>query len=122
MGVPEASMFVAILKQGEIFDDRGCQTAWSCRWKVRAFPQFDGPNSSMIRVDPYQGVLFGSVQAGAITWDKTGTTARVELKLIIRGGTQLMADINGTAVLYGTVNYGVKGTASFDGTIYFEFK
>ena len=75
-----------------------------------------------IRIDSYQGVVFGSVEAGSVIWDKAGTTGTVELKLNIRGGTQALSDIGGTAVLYGTVSYDEKGAATFDGTIYFEFK
>ena len=75
-----------------------------------------------IRIGSYQGVLFGSVEAGAVNWDKAGTTGTVELKMLIRGGTQSMADTRGTAVLYGTVSYDEKGTGTFNGTIYFEFQ
>lgn len=75
-----------------------------------------------INIDSYQGVVFGSVEAGSVMWDKSGTTGTVELKMLIRGGTQSMVDLGGTAVLYGTVSYDEKGTGTFDGTIYFEFK
>ncbi|MCM3871991.1 MAG: hypothetical protein ND895_15005 [Pyrinomonadaceae bacterium] len=91
-------------------------------WTLPVYEQSALSTMRPIRIDPYLGVLFGSVEAGAVTWDKAGTTATVELKLLIRGGTQALADVGGTAVLYGTVNYGEKGTATFDGTIYFDFK
>lgn len=74
-----------------------------------------------ITIDPYQGVLFGVIEAGAITWDKTGT-GTIELKLLINGGTQGMADLKGSAVLYGTVSYSDQGPGPFNGSIYFEFK
>lgn len=73
-----------------------------------------------IRVTGYQGVVFGSIDAGSATWDKYGTSANLELKLTIRGGTQAMADFRGTAVLYGTVYYYEKGVPIFNGTIYFQ--
>ena len=75
-----------------------------------------------ILIDPYQGVLFGSVVAGGITWNKDGSAATIELKLTIRGGTQAMADLHGDAILYGTVSYDEKGGGPFVGTIYFEFQ
>lgn len=75
-----------------------------------------------IRIDSYQGVLFGGVGGGTIVWDKYGTTATVELKMYIRGGTQAMADLKGSAILYGTVTYEEKGTGTFTGTIYFDFQ
>lgn len=74
-----------------------------------------------IRIDNYQGVLFGSVEAGTVMWDKTGTIGAVELKMLIRGGTQAMADLKGAAYLTGTVTYVDKGAGTFNGTIYFEF-
>lgn len=74
-----------------------------------------------ISLDVYQGVLFGGVEGGAVVWDKSGTTATIELKMYIRGGTQAFADLKGTAILYGTVNYEGKGTGTFTGTIYFDF-
>lgn len=76
-----------------------------------------------IRIDPYQGVLFGSVDGGSVTWDKTGATATVELKMSIKGGTQTMANTAGTVILYGTVIYDEKtGLGTFDGTMYFDFQ
>lgn len=76
-----------------------------------------------IPYDPYQGVLFGSVDAGSVTWDKTGATATVELEMSIRGGTLVMANYAGTAILYGTITYDEKGgSGTFEGTIYFEFE
>ena len=77
--------------------------------------------SRPITMDPYQGVLFGVIESGAITWDKSGT-GTIELKLLIKGGTQGMADLKGSAVLYGTVSYGDQGPGSFYGSIYFAFQ
>ena len=74
-----------------------------------------------ISIDPYQGVIFGNVAGGGIVWDKTGTTATVELKMLIQGGTQTMSEMRGSAYLYGTVIYDVKGRGTFEGTIYFDF-
>jgi hypothetical protein len=71
--------------------------------------------------DPYRGVLFGSVDGGEITWDKSGTLASVQLKLIIRGGTQDMQALSGSGVLQGTVIYDEKGRGTFSGLIYFDF-
>ncbi|HET6646829.1 MAG TPA: hypothetical protein VFH01_05850 [Pyrinomonadaceae bacterium] len=87
-------------------------------------PVYATSNLSTLRpiaIDPYQGVLFGVIEAGAITWDKTGT-GTIELKLLINGGTQGMADLKGSAVLYGTVSYSNQGPGSFSGSIYFEFQ
>ena len=70
--------------------------------------------------DPYQGVVFGSVEGGGISWDKDGASATVELKLLIRGGTQAMSEMRGSAYLYGTVVYDDKGRGTFEGTIYFD--
>lgn len=75
-----------------------------------------------IPIDSYRGVVFGNVDGGDITWDKTGTTATVQLKLSIRGGTQSFSELRGTAILYGTIAYGEKGAGPFEGTIYFEFE
>lgn len=77
--------------------------------------------SRPIAIDPYQGVLFGVIEAGAITWDKSGT-GTLELKLLINGGTEGMADLKGSAVLYGTVSYSDQGPGPFNGSIYFEFQ
>lgn len=71
-------------------------------------------------LDAYQGVMFGSVEGGAITWDKLGST--MELKLSITGGTQGFSGYRGSAILYGTLTYDEKGNESWEGTIYFEFK
>jgi hypothetical protein len=68
------------------------------------------------------GVLYGNVAAGGVTCDKAGTTANVELKMIITGGTQSKFGIRGMAALYGTVNYDEKGVGTFNGTMYFEFQ
>lgn len=73
-----------------------------------------------IPLESYQGVLFGTVEGGAITWGKDGN-ATMELKLIVQGGTQAFAGYSGGAVLYGTLAYSEKG-APWTGTIYFEFK
>ena len=67
------------------------------------------------------GALYGNVQFGEVTWDKTGTTASVQLKLLITGGTDTMSDVNGTATLFATVTYDEKGTGTFGGTLVFEF-
>jgi len=50
-----------------------------------------------ILVDPYQGVVFGSVEGGGITWDKEGASATVEVKMLIQGGTQTMSELRGSA-------------------------
>lgn len=73
-------------------------------WTLPVYEETKFSTVRPIRIDSYQGVLFGSVEAGSVMWDKTGTTGTVELKLLIRGGTQAMADLRGTAVLYGTVS------------------
>ena len=91
-------------------------------WTLPVYEQSTFANVRTTRIDSYQGLVFGSVDAGAITWNEAGTIATVELKLLIRGGTQAMSDLSGTAVLYGTVNYTGKGTATFSGSIYFELK
>ena len=70
--------------------------------------------------DPYRGVLFGSVDGGEISWDKSGTLATVQLKLIIRGGTKDMEGLSGSAILQGTVIYDEKGRGAFSGVIYFD--
>lgn len=75
-----------------------------------------------IRGSSYMGVVYGNVTAGAVTWDKAGTTGNVELKLIITGSTQYMSGVKGNAVLYGTVTYDEKGGATFNGKMYFEFQ
>jgi hypothetical protein len=75
-----------------------------------------------ILIDPYQGVLFGSVDGGSVTWNKDGSEATLELKLTVRGGTQAMKDLKGEAILYGTVTYYEKGGGPFVGTIYFTFQ
>lgn len=75
-----------------------------------------------IRGATYMGALYGNVQFGEVTWDKTGTTAWMELKLLITGGTETMRDTNGTAFLYATVTYDEKGTGAFAGTLVFEFQ
>lgn len=76
---------------------------------------------STLKGSSYLGVLYGTVAAGSVTWDKAGTSANVELKMNITAGTQTMIDLKGQAVLYGTVMYGEKG-AIFNGTMYFEFQ
>lgn len=91
-------------------------------WTLPVYGETTFSTVKPIRLDSYQGVVFGNVEAGAITWDKAGATGTVELKLIIKGGTQTMADVQGTAVLYGTVSYNEKGAGTFSGTIFFEFK
>jgi hypothetical protein len=70
--------------------------------------------------DAYQGVLFGNVEGGVITWDKLSTT--MELKMNVSGGTQGFSEYRGTATLYGTLIYDEKGNESWEGTIYFQFK
>jgi hypothetical protein len=73
-----------------------------------------------IPLESYQGVLFGTVEAGAITWGKDGN-ATMELKLTVQGGSQGFAGYSGSAVLYGALAYSDKG-APWTGTIYFDFK
>lgn len=75
-----------------------------------------------VRIDGYQGLVFGNVEAGTLTWDKAGTFATIELKMLINGGTQDLASLRGTAVLLGTVSYSEKGAGTFSGSVYFEFK
>ena len=72
-----------------------------------------------IPLESYQGVLFGTVEAGAVTWGKDGN-ATMELKLTVKGGTQGFVGYSGDAVLYGTLAYSEKG-APWTGTIYFNF-
>src|ERR1043166_59512 len=71
-------------------------------------------------LDAYQGVIFGNVESGIITWDKLGT--KMELQLNVNGGTQGFSDYRGTAFLYGTLSYDEKGNETWDGTIYFQLK
>ncbi len=88
-------------------------------------PVYTSSKFSAIRpilMDPYQGVLFGSIDGGSVAWSKDGLVATIELKLTIRGGTQAMTDLHGDAILYGTVTYGEKGGGPFVGTIYFTFQ
>ena len=91
-------------------------------WTLPVYGESTFSTGRPIKLDAYQGVVFGSVEAGALNWDKAGTTATIELKLLIKGGTMNMAGVRGTAVLYGTVSYDEKGAGAFDGTIFFEFQ
>jgi hypothetical protein len=75
-----------------------------------------------IRGAAYMGALYGTVEAGEVTWDMTGMTASMQLKLLITGGTETMSGINGTASLFATVTYDEKGAGAFDGTLTFEFQ
>lgn len=77
---------------------------------------------SSIKENSYMGVLYGTVVGGDVTLNKWGSTATIELKMLITGGTQSMMDMKGTAVLYGTVTYNRIDAPTFDGTIYFEFQ
>ncbi len=70
-------------------------------WTLPVYGSAMFPSARPIRIDAYQGLVFGSVEAGVITWDKRGTFATVELKMLINGGTQEMANLRGTAVLSG---------------------
>lgn len=93
--------------------------AWTLPVYLPSKPSLARP----IPIDPYQGVIFGSVEGGGITWDKTGATATVELKMLIQGGTQTMSNLRGTAYLYGTIKYYEKiGRGTFEGAIYFDFQ
>lgn len=91
-------------------------------WALPVYGESTFSTGKPIKLDAYQGVVFGIVEAGALMWDKAGTTATVELKMLIKGGTQAMGDLRGTAVLYGTVSYDEKGAGAFEGTIFFEFQ
>jgi len=91
-------------------------------WTLPVYAPAMFSSARPIRIDGYQGLVFGSVEVGVVTWDKRGTFATVELKMLINGGTQEMAHLRGTAVLLGTVTYDEKGTGTFSGSIYFEFK
>jgi hypothetical protein len=91
-------------------------------WTLPVYGPSIFPGLKPIRIDGYRGLFFGSVEAGVVTWDKRGTFATVELKMLIKGGTQEMANINGTAVLLGTITYDEKGAGTFSGSVYFEFK
>ena len=90
-------------------------------WTLPVYMPTDFSRLRPVLLDPYQGVIFGSVEGGSVTWDKTGTSATVELKMLIKGGTQTMSEMRGSAYLYGTVFYDEKGRGTFDGSIYFEF-
>lgn len=75
-----------------------------------------------LRGATYMGALYGNVGSGHVTWDKAGTTASIELKLLIKGGTDTMRDLNGTAVLVATVTYDEKGPGTFNGTLFLEYQ
>ncbi len=91
-------------------------------WTLPVYGPTVFPGLKPIRIDGYRGLVFGTVEAGVVTWDKRGTFASVELKMLINGGTQEMANLRGTAVLLGTVTYDEKGAGTFSGSMYFEFK
>jgi hypothetical protein len=75
-----------------------------------------------IRGATYLGALYGTVESGEVAWDKAGTTASMELRLVITGGTDSMRDLSGAAVLLATVTYAEKGAGAFNGTLFLEFK
>ncbi|HKR61066.1 MAG TPA: hypothetical protein VJS64_15205 [Pyrinomonadaceae bacterium] len=89
-------------------------------WTLPVYASSKFLASRPVLEDPYQGVLFGSVIGGDVTWDKYGT-ATIQLKMLIQGGTQAMTDLRGNAFLVGTLTYGEK-LGTFNGTIYFEFQ
>lgn len=91
-------------------------------WTLPVYGPTTSSNVRPIRIDSYQGVVWGTVETGAVSWDKAGTTATVDLKLLLKGGTQSLVDLRGSAVLYGTVSYDEKGVGTFGGTIYFDFQ
>jgi len=89
-------------------------------WTLPVYTTSKLSNLGPIPLESYQGVLFGTVEGGAITWGKDGN-ATMELKLIVQGGTQAFAGYSGGALLYGTLAYSERG-APWTGTIYFNFK
>ena len=77
----------------------------------------------------YMGVLYGTVTGGTLQWDDKGYSGTMNVQLQITGGTQTMADWQGTAVFNATITrgltarvYGPSGPPPMKGALTFYFQ
>ena len=53
----------------------------------------------------FEGVVFGSVPDGTVTWNATGTVATISADLTVLGGTGALVGATGTGTFTGTLSH-----------------